>query len=281
MSLTVTVQKGHDFSSGNITRAALNSGATPTVAVTGSVGSSEISDGAIIEAKIAAGAVTSTKLASHASSDASRAVTTDHIKDDAVTLAKIADASIVKENLIINKNSDGNSNIIDGLDALDSVEVDDYVMVHDTSVTANGSAQLKKAKVSTIQKVGTTEYSHATTSDSNGPQLGTEDSDGDITTTVDLDGAPFQTINTSAPSGGVTKDYNFVLTNQPSGTVKTVSIRIVGPSSGTANFTFPSWNWPERASAPGSIATGKVALLSLTAFGAGDSNVIAAYVVTT
>jgi hypothetical protein len=280
MSLTVTVQKGHDFSSGNITRAALNSGATPTVAVTGSVGSSEISDGAIIEAKIAAGAVTSTKLASHASSDSSRAVTTDHIKDDAVTLAKIADASIVKENLIINKNADGNSNIIDGLGALDSVEVDDYVMVHDTSVTANGTAQLKKAKVSTIQKVGTTEYSHATKSDPNGPQLGTEDSDGDITTTIDLDGAPFQTLSTDPPAGGVTKDYNFVLTNSAStGSVKTVSIRIVGPSSGQANFTWPSWNWPERTDGPGSIPNGKVALLSITDFGGGD--IVAAYVVTT
>ena len=281
MSLTVTVQKGHDFSSGNVTRAALNNGATPTVAVTGSVGSTEILDGAIIETKIADNAVTSTKLASHASSDSSRAVTTDHIKDDAVTLAKIADASIVSGNLIVNKNSDGNSNIIDGLGTLDSVEVDDFVMVHDSSINSNGTAQLKKAKVSTIQKVGTTEYSHATTVDSNGPQLGTEDSDGDITTTVDLDGAPFQTINTSAATGGVTKDYNFALTNQPSSTVKTVSIRIVGPSSGQANFTWPSWNWPERTDGPGSISAGKVALLSITAFGAGDSNVIAAYVVTT
>lgn len=42
MGLSITVQKGHDFSSGNVTRAALNAGATPTIAVTGSVGDSEI-----------------------------------------------------------------------------------------------------------------------------------------------------------------------------------------------------------------------------------------------
>tara|TARA_B100001939_G_scaffold233379_1_gene201108 strand:+ start:3185 stop:4264 length:1080 start_codon:yes stop_codon:yes gene_type:complete len=84
MSLTVTVQKGHDFSSGNITRAALNSGATPTVAVTGSVGSSEI----------AADAVTSTELADDASTDSNRAVTTDHIRDLAVTEGKLANDSV-------------------------------------------------------------------------------------------------------------------------------------------------------------------------------------------
>ena len=31
MGLSITVQKGHDFSSGNVTRAALNAGATPTI----------------------------------------------------------------------------------------------------------------------------------------------------------------------------------------------------------------------------------------------------------
>ena len=63
MSLTVTVQKGHDFSSGNVTRAALNAGATPTVAVTGSVGATEL----------AANAVTSTVLKSDSSSGKSPA----------------------------------------------------------------------------------------------------------------------------------------------------------------------------------------------------------------
>ena len=84
MSLTVTVQKGHDFSSGNITRAALNAGATPTVAVTGSVGTTEI----------AADAVTSTELADDASTDSNRAVTTNHIRDLAVTEGKLANGAV-------------------------------------------------------------------------------------------------------------------------------------------------------------------------------------------
>ena len=84
MSLTVTVQKGHDFSSGNVTRAALNAGATPTVAVTGSVGPTEI----------AADAVSSTELADDASTDSNRAVTTNHIRDLAVTEGKLANGAV-------------------------------------------------------------------------------------------------------------------------------------------------------------------------------------------
>ena len=52
MGLNVTVSKGHDFTTGNVTRAALNAGATPTIAVTGSVGESEIASGAITNAKV-------------------------------------------------------------------------------------------------------------------------------------------------------------------------------------------------------------------------------------
>ena len=52
MGLSITVQKGHDFSSGNVTRAALNAGATPTIAITGSVGASEIAADSINDAQI-------------------------------------------------------------------------------------------------------------------------------------------------------------------------------------------------------------------------------------
>ena len=82
MSLTVTVQKGHDFSSGNVTRAALNAGAVPTVAVTGSVGTSEL----------AADAITAAELADDA-------VTTSHILNVNVTTAKIADNAVSLDKL--------------------------------------------------------------------------------------------------------------------------------------------------------------------------------------
>jgi len=52
MGLSITVQKGHDFSSGNVTRAALNAGATPTIAITGSVGDSELADDSVDDANI-------------------------------------------------------------------------------------------------------------------------------------------------------------------------------------------------------------------------------------
>ena len=56
MGLAVTVQKGHDFSSGTIDRAALNNGATPTVSITGSVGLGEIGSEAIVDDNIKANA---------------------------------------------------------------------------------------------------------------------------------------------------------------------------------------------------------------------------------
>jgi hypothetical protein len=63
MGLSITVQKGHDFSSGNVTRAALNAGATPTIAITGSVGASEIAALSINNAQIKAdAAIAVTKL---------------------------------------------------------------------------------------------------------------------------------------------------------------------------------------------------------------------------
>lgn len=52
MGLNITVQKGHDFSSGNVTRAALNAGATPTIAVTGSISGTELADSSVTNAKI-------------------------------------------------------------------------------------------------------------------------------------------------------------------------------------------------------------------------------------
>lgn len=63
MGLNVTVQKGHDFSTGNVTRAALNAGATPTIAVTGSISGSELADGSVTNAKVSStAAIVATKL---------------------------------------------------------------------------------------------------------------------------------------------------------------------------------------------------------------------------
>ena len=59
MSLKVSVTKNHNFSSGLVTRAALNAGATPTVSITGSVDTAEIADSAITNAKVASNAAIS------------------------------------------------------------------------------------------------------------------------------------------------------------------------------------------------------------------------------
>ncbi len=64
MGLNLTVQKGHDFSTGNVTRAALNAGATPTIAVTGSISGTELADGSVTNAKVSAtAAIAASKLA--------------------------------------------------------------------------------------------------------------------------------------------------------------------------------------------------------------------------
>jgi len=277
MSLTVTVQKGHDFSSGNVTRAALNAGAVPTVAVTGSVGTTEIIDGAITNAKLATDAV-------EASEIKALAVTTGKLAADAVTLEKLANASVTSDNLLVNKNATGSiQNIVDGLTEITGdVAVDDYVVVHDTSATGTDAEQLFKAKVSKVQKVGTTEYVmgaaiSAGATATGGPVI-TNPSSSTPSVQVDLDGSPFQTIELV---GG--KTYTFSsLTNQVSSAVKTVTLKVTGTGTGTATLTLPSWVWPERASgaAPTGIATGKIALLSLTSFSTGDAAVIAAFAVT-
>jgi hypothetical protein len=275
MSLTVTVQKGHDFSSGNVTRAALNAGAVPTVAVTGSVSTTEIIDGAVTNVKLATDAVENAKIKD-------LAVTEGKLGADAVTLAKLADASVISDNLLVNKNASGSiQNIVDGLTEITGdVAVDDYVIVHDTSITATDAEQLFKAKVSAVQKVGTTEYVMSASGATGGPTI---TSTGTLTATIDidLDGSPFQTMELA---GGST--YTFQpLGNQVSTAVKTVTVKVTVGGSGTATFAatnISAWEWPERASntEPSGIAFGKVALLSLTSFGTGNANVIAAFAVT-
>jgi hypothetical protein len=197
---------------------------------------------------------------------------------DAVTLAKLANESVVFENLIIEKNSDSNSNVIDGMEELTSVAVDDYVMVHDTSLddAVDGTVQLKKAKVNALQKVGTTEYAvTAITATGTTPAY---------TVTVDMDGSPFQTITFTDAAGF----YNVVLDNQPTLTLKTVTLKIVGATGAGTSGSFgisggaywnAAWEWPERLSniGPSILAHDRVALLSLTAFGSTHSDVIAAY----
>jgi len=264
-----------------VTRAALNAGAVPTVAVTGSVGTTEIIDGAVTDAKLATDAVTEVKILDGA-------VTVDKLGADAVTREKLADASVTSDNLLVNKNATSTiQNIVDGLTEITGdVAVDDYLVVHDTSADTEDDEQLFKAKVSAVQKVGTTEYVmgaaiSAGATATGGPVI-TNPTSTTPSVQVDLDGSPFQTIELDG-GGGSPKTYTFSsLTNQSGSSVKTVTLKVTGIGTGTATLTLPSWAWPERASgaAPTGIATGKVALLSLTSFGTGDANVIAAFAVT-
>lgn len=93
-----------------------------------------------------------------------------------------------------------------------------------------------------------------------------------LTNTLDFAGAKLQTIN-------VTNNIAFLSTNITSGSG--ISIRLV---CDTANHNL-SWlsGWSNRflnAQMPASIASNKVAVLSLQAYGSGETNVVAGYGVT-
>ena len=76
--------------------------------------------------------------------------------------------------------------------------------------------------------------------------------------------------------GTLTGNITFTTSNLATG--KALAVKVV--CDGTPrNFTFPgTWKWL-GAAAPASIAATKTAIISLTAFGAADSNVVASYLV--
>jgi len=299
MPLTVTVQKGHDFSSGNVTRAALNSGAVPTVAITGAVGTTELSDEAVTNDKVSTtAAIAVSKLAGQTDNNillvgdttgnGGKLITSAPGYGDAAiefatggTQVKVTPSSdtIIAAKLL--KTED--TNVVNGLDPIsDDVASDDYVMIHDTSSTGEDVVRLKKATINKIQKVGTTEYDLSDIT-----STAVEGSAPNIALAIDMDGAPFQTIDLTAD-----KDYNITITNPPaSGKLKTVTVRLKAPAGTAPRFGSTamapdnwntSWSWPERSGNKGPTIIGatEVALLSLTAFGPADTDVVAAYAVT-
>lgn len=87
------------------------------------------------------------------------------------------------------------------------------------------------------------------------------------TTDIDLDSDGFQTLT-------LTGNVTFTVSNRAAGRSKT--IRIIGDSS-LRTFTFPAgWTFV-GAAAPASLAANKAAVLTITAFGTADSDIIAAY----
>jgi hypothetical protein len=241
------------------------------------VSTTEIINGAVTADKLATDAVSNVKIEA-------LAVTAAKLGADSVDIDKLGPNSVVGANILKTKDADTDkASIIGGLALLTDVAVDDYLMVHDTSVDddADGTVQLKRAKVSSVQKVGTTEYVMSASGETGGPVI-TNPTSSTPSVQVDLDGSPFQTIELI---GG--KTYTFTaLDGQLADAVKTVTLRIKQTGTGAATFeltgtAFNAWGWPEReAGAPDNIAEGKAALLSLTSFGPGDANVMAAYAVT-
>jgi hypothetical protein len=89
------------------------------------------------------------------------------------------------------------------------------------------------------------------------------------TTNIDMDGDGFQTVT-------LTGNITFTTSNRAAGRSRTV--RIVGDSS-SRTLTWPAgWTWI-GAAAPSSIAASKDAILTITAFGTADADVVAAYAV--
>jgi len=88
------------------------------------------------------------------------------------------------------------------------------------------------------------------------------------TTDLDMDGNGFQTVT-------LTGNVTFTTSNRAAGRCKT--IRIVGDTS-SRTLTFPSWTFV-GAAAPTSLAANKDAILTITAFGTADTDIVAAYAV--
>jgi hypothetical protein len=88
------------------------------------------------------------------------------------------------------------------------------------------------------------------------------------TTDIDMDNDGFQTVT-------LTGNVTFTTSNRAAGRSKTV--RIVGDSS-LRTFTFPGWTFV-GAAAPASLAANKDAILTITAFGTADTDIVAAYAV--
>jgi hypothetical protein len=280
----------------------LNAGAVPTVAVTGSVGTTELDDASVTSAKVATGAgVELSKLAGQ-TADNILLIGTSAGNPDKKAVKSLpgkgyafikevggqaeitpSDGTIVADKLLTTTDD----NLILGLATeLTTVSVDDYVMIHDTDATDEGVVRLKKAKVNALQNVGTTQYL--------GSNITVTGSAPSYTVPVDMDGAPFQSVDLTDYTGGAGNvHYNFTFDNRPvdGGTaIKTVTVRIKNTSGGTIYYgtstpsvDWPSgFNWPEYASngGPTSLLTGRVALLGITFFGSGDGDCVAAYAVT-
>jgi hypothetical protein len=87
-------------------------------------------------------------------------------------------------------------------------------------------------------------------------------------TAIDFDLTSFRTIS-------LTGNITFTTSNLAAG--KSVTLKILADGS-TRTFTFPGWIFV-GAGAPADISANKTAILTLTAFGAADANVVAAYAV--
>jgi hypothetical protein len=152
------------------------------------------------------------------------------------------------------------------------------MMVHDESESVDGNAQLKKAKVSKVQKVGTTEYAMSAQGTAGGPTIG--GSGTNLTVSIDMDGSPFQTLALTGQSSTIEYTFQSMTSSQSATAVKTVTLKLLVGGSDSADLAFPAnWKWPDRETgAPDAILYNKVALLSLTSFGDTDGDVVAAYV---
>ena len=298
MPLSVTVEASENFpNDAPVTLAKLRKGAKPSVAITGSVGGVDIEAAAVSNTAIAAdAAIALTKLEGQTDNSillvgdtsdtagnnpATKFITTALGYEGAAIELEGGKAKITpsKETITADKLSkDDDENVIFGLteDTSYTAAPDDYVMVHDTDATTN--TRLKKVKLATMQKVGSTEYTRKDLSIGDGVAETTTDN---YQVTVDMGGAAFQTVNTLTNG----KTYTFVIkagTMPGSGTVRTVSIRLTGPGTATAAFGWnDSWQWPEMSGNDGPTTIGnKTALLSITAFGTQQSDVVAAFVET-
>ena len=268
MSLTVTVTPNETFpDASNVTRAMLRNAASPTVTVAGSVSNTDVADAAAIHPKklvaVTEGQILVGSATAHDSGSNKQLAVVTPSSNASVTAAGAitpSDLTITKAKL---EKSDAN-NIIAGQSSAATVATGDSILIYDVDATTGD--RLKKATVGAVLNAGVTTTSQDVTTHTTVSATGS--------VTIDTLANPVQVVEIN--TAGITVTFEPSNVPPAAATAHVIQVRIKATfGSGTATLAFSgSPGWTFLKTAPTTIASGKDAILALTAF---NDTVVAGY----
>lgn len=256
MPLNVTVTANEAFADGtNVDRAALRRASKPTVSITGQIETADISSAAQITYAQLANVTDGYVLRGNGSNKAAAVQLQTGASLTSGGVLTPSTGTITGSHLVT-----GSTNAINGLGTtLATVDSTDLVMINDATDSA-----LKKITVGNLLKAGVDSTSQSLTALA-------DTSSSAATVTINMDGNPVQKVNLA--HSAVTFANASAM---PSGTTaKSVTVIMQNTSGGEVTFTSFGSEWIFLKSAPTTMATGKTAVLALTAFS--SSELVAAY----